>query len=174
MSKVSISDESLVRLAAFLYQTSSETNQPVPVEGRSHWLKLARAAASFFRTTMLEPGMKSHLAPSKGTPATLVEVVSIRFPTLVTVQLPDGSLLEAEHDTLNNWSIDFGWTSTDPNGVEHLTHIDTFNPMTGPHPITGEPWRRNIQPDVFKLVHTQKLCPDSTQALAPDETHSQE
>jgi hypothetical protein len=123
---------------------------------------------------MLEPGMRSRLAPSKDTQATLVEVVSIRFPTLVTIRLPDGSLLEAEHDTLNDWSIDFGWTSVDDKGVSHLSHIDTFNPNYCPHPITGEPWPRNIQPDVLKFAHIQKPCQAEPQVLPPVETHFQE
>lgn len=149
-----ISDVVLTRLATFLYQTSSGTNQPVPVEDRPHWLKLARTASAFFRSTMLEPGMKSRLAPSKDTPATLVEVVSVRFPTLVTVRLPDGSTLEAEHDSLNQWNIDFGWTSTDDKGVSHLSHIDTFNPNPGPHPITGEPWSRDALIADLKLAES--------------------
>lgn len=110
---INISGEDLVRLAKQLYRASFETDQIVPKEERPHWLKLARAAASFFRSTILEPGMKSRLAPSKDIPATPVEVVAVRFPTLVSFRLPDGSLLEAEHDTLNDWSIDFGWEKTD-------------------------------------------------------------
>lgn len=153
MSTVVVSDESLVRLATHLYQTSEDTNQPIPVEDRPKWLKIARSAARFFRTSMLEPGMKSRLAASKDTPVTMVEVVSIRFPTLVTIRLPDGSELEAEHDALNDWSIDFGWTSINPDGSKALNHIDTFNPNRGPHPITGEPWVGKNQPDIFKLAH---------------------
>lgn len=144
---IHISDEALVTLAQSLYRAHSESRDPVPREERSYWLKLAQVAAGFFRASMLETGMKSNLVASGDIPKTMVEVISIRFPKLVTFRLPDGSIREAEHDALVDWGADFGWLTADG---KWLSHIDTFNPNPGPHPITGEPWRGRIPPDVLK------------------------
>lgn len=165
-----ISAEALVALAQNLYRAHSGCGEPVPIEDRPYWLKLARVAAGFFRTSMLEPGMKSNLVASGGTPKTMVEVVSIRYPTLVTIRLPDGSTREAEHDALVNWGADFGWLTADG---KRLCHIDTFNPNPGPHPLTGEPWRGRIQPDALKTMALfEEQCQGQPPVGEPDEKHS--
>lgn len=153
MSKVMVSAEDLVWLAKALYgKHVGDFRKDVPEGERVHWMGLAELAAGYFRTSMLEPGMKSRLLSSGDVPATMVEVVSVRFETLATIRLPDGSTREAGVDSLIDWGADFGWTSADENGKEWLTHIDTFNEERGPHPLTGESWRGRVQPDVLKAA----------------------
>jgi hypothetical protein len=153
MSKVMISAESLVRLAKALYgKHVGDFSKEVPEGERAHWVEVAEIAAGYFRTAMLEPGMKSRLLSSGDVPATLVEVVSIRFETLALIRLPDGSTREASVDSLIDWGADFGWTYVGEDGKEWTSHIDTFNEERGPHPLTGEPWRGRIQPDVLKAA----------------------
>jgi hypothetical protein len=148
MTKPLISDESLVSLATNLYQAHSGSRE-VPEEERAYWVKLARVAAAFFRAPSLEPGMKSHLAASRGLPRTLVEVVSVKYPTRVTIKLPEGTLVEADESALIDWGVDFGWTHIE-DGKECLLHIDTFHSDHGAHPLTGEPWRGRTNPDALK------------------------
>jgi hypothetical protein len=153
MSKVMISTEDLVWLAKDLYgKHVGDFRKEVPEGERAHWLGVAELAAGFFRTSMLEPGMKSRLLSSGDVPATLVEVVSVRFETLATIRLPDGSTCEASVDSLIDWGADFGWTSVDENGKEWISHIDSFNSDHRPHPLTGESWRGRVEPDVLKAA----------------------
>ena len=83
---------------------------------------------------------------------------------MVTIRLPDGSTREVDHDALIDWGADFGWYSVDENGKPHLDHFDLFNQNPGAHPLTGEPWRGRIRPDVLKAAALfQEQCPDSPQ-----------
>lgn len=109
---------------------------------RAPWLAVAEALAP--RVT-IEPGFRATLRASRDFPATEIEMVEEYREKRGKVRFPDGSIRDIPLPALIDWCSE--WTKG------HIcSHIDNFG-SRGPHPITGEPWPKGVQPDLLKAAN---------------------